>query len=81
MTTLKITSRNVSESLLVRCNLAEASNPVEVDYQTGNGWSQTRWTAADMRHRTDELAMLGGELLAMELSDSDIGLTEYQEID
>ena len=55
-----------SEEMLVRCNLAEASAPVEVDYCTGDdldGWQPTQYQCADTRHTTDGLVRIG-EILA-----------------
>jgi hypothetical protein len=64
MTTLKLTSNAVSESMLIRCNLSEASSPVEVDYLVGEGWTHTQYQAANIRHRLNGLAEIGRELLA-----------------
>ena len=41
------------ESMLVRCNLTEASAPVEANY--GDGWQPTQYQCADCRHRTGGL--------------------------
>lgn len=39
-----------SETMLVRCDLTQASAPVQVDYCTGDGWESTQWQCADCRH-------------------------------
>jgi hypothetical protein len=50
------------ETMLVRCKLANASSPVEVDYQEGSDWEPTQYRAADARHSIDGLAAIGIEL-------------------
>ena len=52
-----------SEDLRLRCDLSEASAPVEVDYCTGDGWESTQYQCADTRHTTAGLIRLG-EILA-----------------
>ena len=50
--------------MLVRCNLVEASAPVEVDYCEGSGWQPTQWQAAHCGHRAAGLATIGKQLAA-----------------
>ena len=48
--------------LRVRCDLARAESPVEVDYGTGDGWGPSPFQCADVRHTAHELAALGQRL-------------------
>lgn len=67
MTTIKLSGGDMgSETMLVRCNLAEASSPVQVDYQTseGDGWQGTQYQCADARHRTSGLIAIAKRLAA-----------------
>lgn len=68
MTTIQI--ENFGETLQVRCNLTEASSPVEVNYMTGDGWTSTQWQCADCRHMWGQLANLGARLLASACGES-----------
>jgi uncharacterized protein YraI len=64
-TTIKLFDGDLgSETMLVRCNLSQASAPVEVDYQTGSGWESTQYQCADTRHRTSGLIEIGKTLAA-----------------
>lgn len=81
MTTLKITMTGISESLKVRCNLSEATSPIEVDYLEGHGWQGTQWQAANTRHTTQGLADIGHRLLAEALQEPEEAIeTEYAEV-
>lgn len=67
MTTIKLFGGDLgSEIMLVRCNLVEASSPVQVDYQNddGEGWVGTQYQCADCRHRDSELIKIGKSLAA-----------------
>lgn len=73
-TTIKLSGGDLGlESMLVRCNLSEASAPVQVDYCEGSGWESTQYQCADCRHRTSGLIARGKELAAsaVELPDGD----------
>jgi hypothetical protein len=64
MTTIKITCSDVSESLLVRCDLSQAAAPIQVDYLVEDcGWDSTQYQCADARHSRDGLAEIGSQLL------------------
>ena len=68
MTTIKFFDGDFgSEEMMVRCNLAQASAPVEVDYCTGDGWQQTQYQCADARHTTRGLIAIGKLLAAQAL--------------
>jgi hypothetical protein len=63
MTTLKLTGGCLgSETMMVRCNLSDASALVQVDYMTGNGWEATQYQCADAKHLMHKLAEIGQEL-------------------
>ena len=82
MTTLKITCSDVSESLLVRCDLSQASAPVEVDYLVEEcGWDSTQYQCADARHTINGLAEIGRRLLAAAVEDGGDLDTTYEVID
>lgn len=62
-TTIKLTGGILgSEKMMVRCQLANAAAPVEVDYCDGSGWQHTQYQAGDARHTTSGLAKVGIEL-------------------
>lgn len=64
-TTIKLFGGDLGgETMLVRCNLTEASAPVEVDYCEGSGWQGCQYQCADTRHRTGGLADIGKILAA-----------------
>jgi hypothetical protein len=76
MTTIKLSNGDLgAEEMLVRCNLSEASAPVEVDYCEGSGWQPTQFQCADACHRTSELICiakgLAAEALEMQHYDGD----------
>lgn len=52
-----------SEQMFVRCDLSQASAPVRVNYDEGNGWDSTQYQCADCRH-TDAGLIRIGKLLA-----------------
>ncbi len=65
MKTIKLSGGDLGgETMLVRCNLAEASATVEVDYQTGNGWQPTQFQCSDARHTDAGLIAIGKQLAA-----------------
>lgn len=67
MTIIELTGGDLGvETVLVRCNLAEASAPVEVDYRTdgGEGFVGTQYQCADCQHTTAGLIAIGKRLAA-----------------
>lgn len=52
------------ETMRVRCNLAETSAPVQVDYCEGDGWEPTQYQCADCRHYVSGLIEIGQRLAA-----------------
>ena len=64
MTTIKLTMPEIRESMLIRCNLSDASSPVQVDYCEGGGWTGCQYQAADARHSTAGLIAIGEQLFA-----------------
>lgn len=65
MTTIILKNGDLgSERMRVRCNLSEASAPVEVDYCEGSSWQPTQWQCADCAHRTAGLVAIGRQLAA-----------------
>lgn len=64
-TTIKLTGGDLGrEKMMVRCRLANASSPVEVDYCDGDGWVCCQYQCADARHSKAGLIELGKELAA-----------------
>jgi len=60
MTTIKLYGGDLgNETMLVRCNLTEASAPVQVDYCEGDGWVGCQYQCAETRHRTSGLVDVG----------------------
>jgi hypothetical protein len=60
MTTIRLTGGVLGEdSMLIRCDLTEASSPVEVSHDSGATWHVTQYQCADARHSNDELTDLG----------------------
>ncbi len=57
-----------NETLRVRCDLKNASNPVEVDYCTGNGWESTQYQAADAKHSKAGLVEIGRALARLAMN-------------
>lgn len=64
-TTLKLDGGDLGdEVVLIRCDLRDASAPVEINYCEGNGWEPTQYQCADCCHSSARLADLGKELAA-----------------
>ena len=60
MTTIRLTGGVLgNDTMLIRCDLSQASSPVEVSHDNGDTWHSTQYQCADARHRDDELADLG----------------------
>ena len=83
MTTITLTDGCLgNETLSVRCDLSQASSPVEVDYHTGTGWEPTRYQCADARHQTSRLdaiaRALAGEACEADAADCDATVIEDQ---
>jgi hypothetical protein len=81
MTTITLTDGCLgNEKLSVRCDLSQASSPVEVDYHTGNGWEPTQYQCADARHqasRLDAIARaLAGAACEADAADCDATATD-----
>ena len=79
-TTIKLHDGDLGDdTMLVRCNLAEASSPVEADYCEGSGWFPTQYQTADTRHRTSGLIEIAKSLAAaaveVPVEEFDCGLT------
>lgn len=65
MTTIKLFGGDLgSEAMYVRCDLTQASAPVQVDYDNGDGFVATQYQCADVRHQSRRLADLGKTLAA-----------------
>lgn len=80
MTTIHLTGGDLGdERVMVRCNLAEASAPVEVDYcngdgrDIGHGFEPTQYQCADANHTTNGLTVIAKRLAAraVEMPESD----------
>ena len=66
MTTIILTGGDLGRGkMMVRCNLAEASAPIEADYCTGDGFVGTQYQCADTSHRTSGLIRIGKQLAAV----------------
>ena len=86
MTTLKITSTKIRESLTIRTDLTNAASPVEVDYNPGtpdSEWTHTQYQAANCGHRGSRLADLGRELLAdaLQCNEGELGDVDVINLD
>jgi hypothetical protein len=68
MTTIKLSGGDMGgDTMLVRCNLAQAAAPVQVDYCVDGEeqqWSHTQYQCADARHTTNGLIAIARELAA-----------------
>ncbi len=67
MTTIMLAGGDLGlEKMLVRCDLSQASAPIEVDYHNGDGcgFEGTQYQCADARHRTSGLIAIGKRLAA-----------------
>ena len=74
MTTIKLSGGNLgSDQMFVRCNLADAAAPVQVDYDNGCGWTGTQYQCADARHRNSGMIEIGKSLAAAAVEMSDEG--------
>lgn len=74
MTTIKLSGGDLGqETMLVRCNLTEASAPVMAQYNPGDDWSPTQYQCADASHRTSGLIEVAKVLAAraVEMRESD----------
>ena len=68
MTTIKLSGGDFGgDSMLVRCNLAQASAPIEISADKGRTWSGTQYQCADASHTTNGLIRIGREIAAREL--------------
>jgi hypothetical protein len=67
MTKLRIFGGDMgSDEMYVRCDLANASSPIEVDYRNDEdeSWETTQYQCADTRHRISGLASIAMGLAA-----------------
>lgn len=76
MKTIKLFGGDLgNETMLVRCDLTQASAPVQVDYQNGDdtGWQATQYQCADTRHRVSGLVELAKSIAAaaVEMAESE----------
>jgi hypothetical protein len=68
MTTIKLSGGDLGgETMLVRCNLADASAPIEVECNKGEGFTGTQYQCADARHTIAGLIEFGKKLAAREV--------------
>lgn len=68
MTTIKLSGGDLgNENMMARCNLTEASAPVEADYMEGGGWVSTPYQCADTRHTVSGLIDCAKKLAARAL--------------
>jgi hypothetical protein len=83
MTTIKFFGGDLgNETMMVRCNLSQASSPVQVDYMEGGGWTHTQYQCADARHSTKGLVNIGKELAAHAIQMPEENFDcEWQEVD
>ncbi len=64
-TTIRLTGGCLgSDTLEVRCVLARAEAPVQVDYREGNGWEFTQFQGCDTRGRVSALVAIARGLAA-----------------
>lgn len=83
MTTIKLSGGDLGgETMMVRCNLAEASSPVQVDYMNdeSNGFEGTQYQCADTTHRTSGLIDIAKTLAAraVEMSTDEFDCDAFQ---
>lgn len=65
MTTIKLYDGDCGgDTLLVRCNLAQASAPIETYSEEDESWSCTQYQCADARHTTNGLASIAKQIAA-----------------
>ncbi len=87
MTTIKLFGGDLgNEIMLVRCDLTQASSPMQVDYcnehgRKPSGWESTQYQCADCRHRTSGMAdyakIIAAQAVEMSAEDFDC---EWEEI-
>lgn len=65
MTTYKLFGGDLgSEKMFVRCDLSQAADAVQVNYDEGSGWESTQYQCADCRHTDAGLIRIGKILAA-----------------
>lgn len=68
MTTIKLSGGNLGrETMMIRCDLSQASAPIQVNYMNDgkdSPWQGTQYQCADARHATSGLINLGKRLAA-----------------
>lgn len=65
MTTYRLSGGDLgSEQMFIRCDLSQASAPVQVNYDEGSGWESTQYQCADCRHADVGLVRIGKTLAA-----------------
>lgn len=89
MTTIRLSGDALGrETMLVRCDLSQASAPVEVCYHPDGHpddgsilWDSTPYQCADTRHTTRGLVAIAQQLAAREceVSDADCDWTEVSD--
>lgn len=68
MTTIKLFDGDLgSDEIMVRCDLSQASSPIEVNYRSNDrdSWESTQYQCADARHRVGGLVEIGKKLAAV----------------
>jgi hypothetical protein len=73
---LKVTSG--SDSFTLRCDLRNASNRIEIN--TGSGWRDTQYQAADVRHSRDSFIQLAKEIAVSRFPTDDVAEIEVCEV-
>lgn len=81
-TVLKLTGGDLGPSgvAMIRCDLAEASSPVEIDWCEGNGWESTQWQCASTRHTVAGLAEIAEILCGESIPAEDREGIEWEEV-
>lgn len=74
-----------SEMMLVRCDLSQASAPIEVDYcspcdETNRGYETTQYQCADAAHSINGLVRIGKQLAAVALEMPEVDC-EWEEVE
>lgn len=67
MTTIKLLNGSLGrETMMVRCDLSQASAPVQVNYMNGrySEWEGTQYQCADAHHTDAALIEIGKKLAA-----------------
>lgn len=57
MTTIHIHSKDLNINVKAKCDLRQASSPILIDWR-GNGYVQTQYQCADVRHNRGSFARL-----------------------